>query len=510
VSLQAPMAMLGGQPDAPQKVRHATVLASQRFTDLCRCDPPGDTRYGALELWSAQRTALLPRAGLTPTVKSDRRFGSLVQMVTKMSRWVRSGTALSVIVVLVAALEAIVTIHPSGVSRAQGGWSTTDPLNTSTTLPHGGFGAHYEVGTYDSDNLRIYGLICYPEGNPAFTPPYPVLIMNHGLWPAFPFPAITNNSLIGCIQMARAGWLVATSTYRGETIESTPGETPAFGPNFTPRTSDGQLELCGGEVHDVLNLLSTVKALKVDNTNRPLANPDQALMWGHSHGACITERAIESLPDPTTGPFPPKLIAVSIDGPTDFTTWHYSPWVGGLWDPFGVERNERSSSYPVNNPSKLANVSLVQFLRIQAENDLNVTPDQGCELAATFPQQPLPLHEPPNGNGIVNFYFHSGTQGNGSSSPTDKDCGAPLVWQTGQLLPNFAADKYGSPFGWTAPTFLMYDDKYNSEPDCLDVHACIPKWSWSEWASFVNAFIGGGVFEKPWNASIPQQYVPFE
>jgi hypothetical protein len=85
-----------------------------------------------------------------------------------------------------------------------------------------------------------------------------------------------------------------------------------------------------------------------------------------------------------------------------------------------------------------------------------------------------------------------------------------LVWQTGQLLPNFAADKYGSPWGWSSPTFLMYDDQYTDEAGCLDEHSCIPIQSWAEWASFVNAFIGGGVFEKPWHVSIPPQYIPFE
>jgi len=75
---------------------------------------------------SVQRTASLPQAEPKPTVNFDRRFGSFDQVVMKVDRWVRSGTVLAVIVVLVAALLAIGTIQPSGLSRAQGGWSTTD------------------------------------------------------------------------------------------------------------------------------------------------------------------------------------------------------------------------------------------------------------------------------------------------------------------------------------------------------------------------------------------------
>jgi hypothetical protein len=178
-----------------------------------------------------------------------------------MSRWVRSWTTLAVIVVLVAALATIVTIQPAGLSRADGGWSTTDLSNAGETLPSEDFfGVHWEVGNYYSDGLQIYGLICYPK-NPVFLAPYPVLIVNHGLGSlTLPFPGIVNNSLTGCIEMARAGWLVATSTYRDETIENS-GGPPVFGPGFMPKTSGGVVELCGGEVHDVLNLLSAVKAL---------------------------------------------------------------------------------------------------------------------------------------------------------------------------------------------------------------------------------------------------------
>jgi hypothetical protein len=427
---------------------------------------------------------------------------------------------------LLAVLVAIVTVQPSRLSRADGGWSTTDLSNMSETLPSGDvFGIHWEIGNYYSDGLQIYGLICYPDPRfmRTFQPPFPVLLINHGLAAALgppnvpPFPAIVRNSFNGCLEMAAFGWLVATSTYRGESIGA-PTSAPEWEqlpveavqpPGFTKTSQwapafwlSGGVELCGGEVHDVLNLLSAVKTLTGANPNQSLANPNQVLMWGHSHGSCITERAIESLPTPTTGPFPPKLVAVSIDGPTDFMTWKQDPF-NDMNDPGGQQRHARSSSYPPNNPSQLANISLVQFLRIQAENDTNVTPDQGCELAAA-------LGPPSTKFPSTNFYFNSAATMTAQAGHTPKECvGWPtLSWQHLQYLPNIAYEKLGSAgFVWTAPTLLMYSDQ--PLPN-LDEHASIPIQSWPQWASFVNAFIGGGIFEKPWNASIPPQYIPFE
>src|SRR5271165_2251855 len=186
---------------------------------------------------SAQRTASLPQAEPKPTVNFDRRLGLFDRVVMSMGRWVRSGTALAVVVVLVAALSVIVTIQPSGLSRADGGWSTNDPTDPTgaTQLPSGTVSSnlgpvHWEVGNYDSGGLQIYGLICYPASGSGH---YPMLIINHGLdWSnPPPYPAIVRSSLDGCVRMAEAGWLVATSTYRGESIALDyvlPGSPPGF------------------------------------------------------------------------------------------------------------------------------------------------------------------------------------------------------------------------------------------------------------------------------------------
>jgi hypothetical protein len=140
-----------------------------------------------------------------------------------MSRWVRSGTALAVVVVLVAALAVIATIHTAGLGRAAPVWSTMD---SNGRLPQGNPGnVHWEVGTYMSDNLQIYGLICRPNSAGQ----HPVLMLNHGIG------GIGASQVSGCINLAAAGWLVATSTYRGGLLEPMTGLPSPFGLTFTHR-----------------------------------------------------------------------------------------------------------------------------------------------------------------------------------------------------------------------------------------------------------------------------------
>ena len=418
-----------------------------------------------------------------------------------MGRWVRSWTALAVVVVLVAALLTIVTIQPSGLSRAQGGWSTTDPTDPTAQLPSGtgtlpsGTGTsgnvHWEVGTYDSDGLQIYGLICYPASGSG---DYPMLIINHGLdWSnPPPYPAIVRSSLDGCARMAEAGWLVATSTYRGESIALGyvgPGSPPSF-----TRTSAsanpgywGGLELCGGEVDDVLNLLSAVKAYTPGGVQ--IANPNHVLMWGHSHGSCITERAIERGAAPQ--------IAVSVDGPTDFMTWGGSfPVVWGICTlvgespPCTAAEQTRSSAYD-NCPGVLASPT-VKFLRIQGEGDAVVPAEQGCELAAALPRS------------FDNFLDRSAPKPNVFPQRNELPpvC-ARLPWgMIAQLFP-----EPGNEGALRTPTFLMYGCPEAICPQgtpTVAEHGWILVQSWPAFATFVNHFASG------WNASIPTQFVLLE
>ena len=274
---------------------------------------------------------------------------------------------LSLFRLLLLVAGCIVTLESRALAQT---WSTTD-LKTQQALPSGTANTvTWQVGNYLSDGLQIYGLLCIPTSGPG---PYPVAIINHGLPAGFPIPGIQNTEWNGCIEMAVNGWLTAISTYRGESISG----LPAPFANFSA-VSDGALELCYGEVDDVLNLLSAVTALTNANANQ-IANANQVLMWGHSHGSCITERAVEK--------GGPVRIAVSLDGPTDFTTWSNSRNSPILTQ---AQKDARSSAWVGNNPTALTKV---QFLRAQAEGDTTVTPDQACELASKLP-------------GSVNFYLN--------------------------------------------------------------------------------------------------------
>ena len=381
----------------------------------------------------------------------------------------------SVAIALIAAAQAREEVGPPSAAHIlplAPTWSTTD-LRTGTALPSGEVTVNsvkvkWQIGNYWSGSLRIYGLLCTPASLPG---PYPVAILNHGLEfiqtsPGhFVFPAIMAYGLTGCTTMAGHGWLTAISTYRGEYISEAVtaariGRLPFPRRPFTfTATSDGNLELCLGEVDDVLNLLSAVRAL-------PDANVKHVLMWGHSHGSCITERAIER--------GAPVQIAVSIDGPTDFTTWSNN---NPILAPTVAAQQARSTAYSGNNPAKLGSL---HFLRIHAEGDTVVTPDQGCELASKLPN-------------LAAYFLNSKVSPPGSYYGAPTECAAYTIpWLKGQLLPDEVSGGQ-----WASTNFLMYSG--------LD-HVTILIKSWPEFASFVNAI----ATSENWHATIPAQFSVME
>jgi hypothetical protein len=381
-----------------------------------------------------------------------------------------------VTIAFVAAAQAREVLVPPGqILTLAPSWSTTD-LRTGTPLPSGETTVNqvtvkWQIGNYWSDGLRIYGLLCEPVSLPG---PYPVAILNHGLEftqtgpTTFVYPAIMAYGLTGCTTMAANGWLAAISTYRGEYISETVsapriivGGRPLIPlrPYTYTATSDGNLELCLGEVDDVLNLLSAVRGL-------PQANAGHVLMWGHSHGSCITERAIER--------GAPVQIAVTIDGPTDFTTWSNNNL---FLAPTAADQQARSSAYPGNDPAKLAGLN---FLRIHAEGDTTVTPDQGCELASRLPN-------------LAAYYLNSSVSPPGTFAGAPPECAAFAVpWLHGQLLPDAVSGGQ-----WAHTSFLMYSGL---------THVTILINSWPEFSSFVNAVTSS----ENWHASVPAQFSVME
>jgi dipeptidyl aminopeptidase/acylaminoacyl peptidase len=106
--------------------------------------------------------------------------------------------------------------------------------------------------SYQSDGLKITGLLSKPAGNG----PFPLILINHGGYE----PASTVGRLADLY--AKLGYTAIASDYR------------AVG------QSEGNHELAKGEVNDVLNAITYAGTLGYVDTNR-------VVMWGHSHGGCI-------------------------------------------------------------------------------------------------------------------------------------------------------------------------------------------------------------------------------
>src|SRR5690349_20713989 len=85
-----------------------------------------------------------------------------------------------------------------------------------------------EAVTYRSDGLLIHGQVCRPKGDG----PYPVIVYNHGGFQGLGIDPQAGN----CVDSATGGYVWIGSSYRGED------------------GSEGEIEVCLGEVTDVLRM----------------------------------------------------------------------------------------------------------------------------------------------------------------------------------------------------------------------------------------------------------------
>lgn len=115
--------------------------------------------------------------------------------------------------------------------------------------------------SYCSAGLRIFGQVCRPRSGAGL----PVLVFNHG--GASGLGDEWNNPTGLCANGARAGFVVAASSYRGED------------------GSEGEIELCLGEVDDVIRMIEVARA-------QPYASTEDVGMLGFSHGGCIALMAL--------------------------------------------------------------------------------------------------------------------------------------------------------------------------------------------------------------------------
>lgn len=216
---------------------------------------------------------------------------------------------------------------------------------------------------YESEGLEVLGQVCRPPDDRA----HPVVVVNHG-------GASGLGSEWGggvCFTLAQYGFVVIESSYRGED------------------GSEGPVEVCQGEVDDVLNMLDIV-------LHRPYADSERVVMAGLSHGGCITMRALAR--------GAPVHVAVNIFGPADWAD-AYNSWqieaakpetpaatrtayqslstivlagIGGTPDEVPEEYARRS---PINEVEEVQAFPGALLMMLAVEDEL-VPMAQGCEFAS--------------------------------------------------------------------------------------------------------------------------------
>jgi dienelactone hydrolase len=165
--------------------------------------------------------------------------------------------------------------------RAAPAWETAETTFEDASI-------RIEKVSYRSQGLRIFGQVCRPKSPGR----HRVLAMNHGGFAGLG----TEWNGGGCKSAATSGWVVLASSYRGED------------------GSEGRIEICLGEVDDVLAMLAIGLA-------QPYADPSRVAMWGGSHGGCITTRAVQR--------GAPVHAAIDLFGPKDWAA-DFEMWKANL------------------------------------------------------------------------------------------------------------------------------------------------------------------------------------
>ncbi len=159
------------------------------------------------------------------------------------------------------------TLHPMNILAARQTAYPGSQITIEETLePGSNYNRYY--AWYESDGLKIYGLLTVPFGE---MPPdgWPAIVFNHGY--IAPVAYQTTQRYIAYVdRLASAGYIVYKIDYRGH--DQSQGE--AHGAYGDP-----------GYTTDMLNALAALQSF-------PQADPQRIGMWGHSMGSFLTLRAM--------------------------------------------------------------------------------------------------------------------------------------------------------------------------------------------------------------------------
>ena len=166
-----------------------------------------------------------------------------------------------------APLASETTLVPLAIDAMRQREYPGSDLAIAQTLAPGSNYRRY-VASYQSDGLKIFGLLTLPNG-PKPATGWPVIIFNHGYIP--PTVYRTTERYVAYVDaFARDGYIVFKPDYRG------------FG------SSQGQAVSAYYAPDDTVDVLNAVTTLQ----RYPEADANRIGMWGHSMGGNITLRAL--------------------------------------------------------------------------------------------------------------------------------------------------------------------------------------------------------------------------
>jgi uncharacterized protein len=168
------------------------------------------------------------------------------------------------------------TLHPMSILAARERDYPGSAITIEETLETGANYNRY-IAWYESDGLKIYGLLTVPFGDKPSNG-WPAIVFNHGY--IAPEAYKTTERYIAYVDLlARHGYIVYKIDYRGHDRSEGQANGAYSNPGYTT---------------DVLNAVSSLQSF-------PLANAQQIGMWGHSMGGFLTLRAMVISPEIKAG-----------------------------------------------------------------------------------------------------------------------------------------------------------------------------------------------------------------